>query len=457
MSDVLHRDEVLTGWGGTSPSRATVWEPHEQAQVGELVTEARPESRGVIARGLGRSYGDAAQNAGGAVVSSAALNRMFELDPNVGTLRCEPGVSVDALLRFLVPRGWFPTVIPGTSFVTVGGGVGADIHGKFRHGSFCDYVVSAVLDTPSRGAITIGADLAPDEFWATAGGMGLTGIVREATLALHPIETSRMVVDTQRCSDVDACMAAMLDESHGERYSVAWIDCLASGGSLGRSILERGMHATVSDLGDLDARSLARPLDYATPPTVAAPPWAPSGLLNVWTLRAFNELWFRKSPRQATRTVTSIPHFFHPLDMVRGWNRIYGKHGFVQYQFVVPYGREDVVRRVLERLSMERCGSFLAVLKRFESENPGYLSFPMPGWTLALDLPAARRDLASLFDEFDQWVCEAAGRVYLAKDARVAPELLASMYPQLDRWREIRETLDPNRVMQSDLARRLKL
>ena len=458
----VHRDEILTGWGNTAPSRATVWEPDHANQIAPIVNasgqaNAIPPAlagRGSIGRGMGRSYGDAAQNAGGNVVSSVALNRILSIDRAAGTVTCEAGVSLDALLRFLVPRGWFPTVIPGTSFVSVGGAIAADIHGKFRHGSFCDYVDSAKLVTPQRGTITIDARTTPDEYWATAGGMGLTGIVSEATLRLHRIETSQMVVETQRCANVDDCMAAMMQENVGDRYTVAWIDCLASGGSLGRSILERGQHAQLSDL---DTPMSETPLDYRTPPRISAPPWVPTGLLNAWSLKAFNELWFRKSPRTPRRTITSIPHFFHPLDMVTGWNRIYGKHGFVQYQFVVPYGHEEVVRRVLARLAAEGCGSFLAVLKRFETANDGLLSFPMPGWTLALDIPAMRPALGELFDEFDRWVCEAGGRVYLAKDARVDPELLDTMYPKLPQWRAIRDALDPPRTLQSDLSRRLRL
>lgn len=460
MSSVLRRVETLTGWGRTSPSSATVWEPDQIDQVPAIVDGGAASAldavsgRGVVGRGMGRSYGDAAQNAGGNVVNSAAINRIMDFDRQRGLIRVEAGVSLDALLHFLVPRGWFPTVIPGTSFVSVGGAIAADIHGKFRHGSFCDYVTSATLVTPRDGALTIDPTATPDEFWATAGGMGLTGIITEATLQLHPITTASMTVDTQRCADVDDCMDAMMREQPDERYTVAWIDCLASGNTLGRSILERGRHATPDELANA---ARPDPLRYRAGTLVGAPPWVPSGLLNSLTIKAFNELWFRKSPAKPKRSVVSIPHFFHPLDMVSGWNRIYGKHGFVQYQFVVPYGREAVVRRVLERLSSQKCGSFLAVLKRFETENAGLLSFPMPGWTLALDLPASLPRLSELFDEFDAWVLEAGGRVYLAKDARVRPEVFAAMYPKLDDWRSIQRRLDPDGVMQSDLARRLHL
>ncbi len=453
MTQPLRRTATMSGWGGTAASTATAVEPDSVEQIPAILKESATH-RGVIARGLARSYGDAAQNAGGAVVTTDALDRILQFDAQSATIRVQPGVSLERLLQFLVPRGFFPTVIPGTASVTVGGAIASDIHGKFRHGSFCDYVETATLVTPSRGAIEISATQNPDAFWATAGGMGLTGIVTEATLRLHPIATALMRVDTTRCADVDACMEAMVDDSLGERYSVAWIDCTASGKSLGRSVLERGEHAP---LDEIPANRQPDPLRYGHGMSVPGPPWAPSGLLNPLSVKAFNELWFRKTPRHPHRGYVSIPGFFHPLDLVRGWNRIYGKHGFVQYQFVVPYGQERVVRSILEQLAQHRCASFLAVLKRFETQNDGMLSFPMPGWTLALDIPVARSGLNTILDSFDEMVMQAGGRVYLAKDARVDPQRLRVMYPKLERWESIRGELDANRTMRSDLARRLGL
>ncbi len=457
MADAGH-DEVLTGWGRTAPSRAHVLEPRHTSEISGILDA----TNGVIPRGLGRSYGDAAQNGGGDVVRCTRLDRVLELDVAKGTCTVEAGVSIETLMRVFVPLGWFPMVVPGTRHVTVGGAIASDIHGKFRHGSFADSVRRIRLATPSRGMLTVGPDDdSPDEdgdgagdvFWATAGGMGLTGVVTEATLQLQPVESAQMMVDTERATDVDDCMARMLDRDGDYRYSVAWIDCLAGGANLGRSVLTRGNHAALDDLPSAQ-RASAR--DFAPRALLRTPPWIPNGLLNPLSIRAFNELWFRKAPRERRGQLQSITAFFNPLDAVLDWNRIYGSSGFMQYQFVVPNGAEAVVRTVLERLSAHQCASFLAVLKRFEHDSRGLIGFSARGWTLALDVPARTR-VMDLLDGLDDLVVEAGGRIYLTKDSRLRAELLPAMYPQLDRWREVRSTLDPDHRLCSDMDRRLGL
>jgi decaprenylphospho-beta-D-ribofuranose 2-oxidase len=434
-----------------APSAATVVEPRDASELAGLLDSTAPN--GVIPRGLGRSYGDAAQNAGGDVVRCTGLDRVLELDATAGTCTVEAGVSIEMLMRVFLPLGWFPMVVPGTRHVTVGGAIASDIHGKFRHGSFADSVRELRIMTPARDVLTVGPDADPDVFWATAGGMGLTGIITEATLQLQPVESARMLVDTERAVDVDDCMARMLDRDSDYRYSVAWIDCLATGANLGRSVLTRGNHAALEDLPDKErskARSFAPRVLFRTPPRI------PNGLLNPLSIRAFNELWFRKSPRERRDQLQSISAFFHPLDAVLDWNRIYGSRGFMQYQFVVPYGAEAVVRTVLERLSAHQCASFLAVLKRFEHDSRGLIGFSTEGWTLALDVPA-RAEVMDLLDGLDELVVEAGGRIYLTKDSRLRRELLPAMYPDLDHWREVRATLDPSHRMSSDMDRRLGL
>jgi decaprenylphospho-beta-D-ribofuranose 2-oxidase len=446
------RVELLTGWSRTAPSAATVVAVHDELEIDTVL--ARAGRRGLIARGLGRSYGDAAQNAGGTVLDATTLTGIREIDLERGVIRVDAGVSLDTIMRTMLPFGYFVHVTPGTRLVTVGGAIAADVHGKSHHvdGSFANHVESFSVHTP-KGTVTVTPEHDPDLFWGTAGGMGLTGVIGEATIRLLPVTTSMIRAENIRCPDLDTVMALMVDSDDQFRYSAAWIDCLATGAALGRSILSRGDHATVDDL---PKKLRARPLRFDPGSLVTAPPWAPNGLLNRLSIAAFNELWYRVSPSLHGK-VESISSFFHPLDGVRGWNRLYGSCGFLQYQYVVPDAAHDAVRTSLELLSDARAASFLAVLKRFGAGNPGPLSFPAPGWTLALDIPATVPGLADLLDALDELVADVGGRIYLAKDSRLRPELLRVMYPDLDRFAQLRARVDPAGVLQSDLRRRLAI
>ncbi|MGQ5224464.1 FAD-binding protein [Streptomyces sp. MN3] len=442
----------VTGWGRTAPSAARLVRPRTFEEAALAVRGCG--ARGGIARGLGRAYGDAAQNAGGEVFDMTGLDRIHAIDADGGTVLCDAGVSLHRLMEVLLPLGWFVPVTPGTRYVTVGGALGADIHGKNHHvsGSFSRHVLSFELLTADGQVRTVvpGTPL----FEATAGGMGLTGVILTATVRLQPVRTSWMSVDTERASDLDDLMARLADTDHRYRYSVAWIDLLARGKATGRAVLTRGDHAA---LEALPRSARPEPLSFRTSRLPAAPAFVPEGLLSRTTVGLFNELWFRKAPRARTGELQRIPAFFHPLDGVPHWNRIYGRGGFVQYQFVVGHGREETLRRIVRRISERRCPSFLAVLKRFGDADPGWLSFPLPGWTLALDIPASLPGLGTFLDELDEEVAAAGGRVYLAKDSRLRPELLAAMYPRLDDFRALRAELDPRGVFTSDLSRRLCL
>ncbi|MFD9934987.1 FAD-binding protein [Streptomyces massasporeus] len=451
--DVMGLDHTtVTGWGRTAPTAARLIRPRSYEEAAAAVRDCG--ARGGIPRGLGRAYGDAAQNAGGSVLDMTALDRVHAIDADGGTVLCDAGVSLHRLMEVLLPLGWFVPVTPGTRYVTVGGAIGADIHGKNHHvsGSFARHVLALELLT-ADGEIRMVIPGTP-LFDATAGGMGLTGVILTATIRLQPVETSLMSVDTERATDLDDLMARLAATDHRYRYSVAWIDLLARGAATGRAVLTRGDHAP---LDALPARLRRDPLAFRTPRLPAAPELLPEGLLSRTTVGLFNELWYRKAPRARTGRLQRISPFFHPLDGVPHWNRVYGRGGFVQYQFVVGYGREDALRRIVRRISERRCPSFLAVLKRFGESDPGWLSFPVPGWTLALDIPAGLPGLGAFLDELDEEVAAAGGRVYLAKDARLRPELLAAMYPRLDDFRELRARLDPRGVFVSDLARRLSL
>ncbi len=447
------RVEQLTGWGRTAPTRATVTTVRTADDVAAVVAGSGP--RGVLARGLARSYGDAAQNAGGAVLDLTGLDRVLAADLVAGTLDVEAGASLDRLMQLFVPLGWFVPVTAGTRYVTVGGAIAADIHGKNHHrvGSFGAHVVWLDLVTADGQVRRVGPDTDPDLFWATVGGMGLTGVIVRARVRMKAIETSRTVVDTDRTPDLDSLLDLLTTTDHHYDYSVAWIDCVARGRRMGRSVLTRGRFARRDEL---PARKQGDPLRYSGSVKLVVPNVFPPGALNLATVAAFNELWYRKAPRRKRDQLQSIPTFFHPLDGVGEWNRIYGPHGFVQYQFVVPFGQEAAMREALVRISSSGHASFLAVLKRFGEGNPGMLSFPTPGWTLALDIPVVS-GLARLLDELDELVVAAGGRIYLAKDSRVRPELFESMYPRLGDFRAVRARVDPDGVFTSDLARRLSL
>jgi decaprenylphospho-beta-D-ribofuranose 2-oxidase len=441
--------ETFSGWGRTAPTRAASVRPADAASVVALLRDGKSPR---IARGLGRSYGDAAQCGGGVVIDTSDLSGIGPLDETAGTVVVGGGVSLHDVIRHVLPLGWFVAVTPGTRFVSVGGAIAADVHGKNHHrdGSFARHVAALTLATPS-GVFVLRPDGEDrDLFWATAGGMGLTGVVVEATLRLIPVETSWMRVDTRRFTRLPELMGAMEDVEDAHRYNVAWLDCLQHRDGSRRSVLTVADHAPRAALpGRLRRRERERPGD----PMVRVPLPAPIRLANRVSVRALNEAWFWKStPRQSFTPLTT---YFHPLDGIGGWNLLYGPDGFVQYQFVVPLDRADAVEEAVARIAASGLPSFLAVLKRFGPGTPGPLSFSQQGWTLALDFPVGPTGLPGLLDDLDELVAAAGGRVYLAKDARLRPDLLPAMYPRLGEMAALCRRVDPEGVLASDLSRRL--
>jgi decaprenylphospho-beta-D-ribofuranose 2-oxidase len=435
---------ALTGWGRATRSVATVVRPETPADVAPALAE-RAE-RGVVARGLGRAYGDAAQNAGGRVLDMTALNAIHDFDRDRGLITVGAGVSFAALAAHTLPHGWFPAVVPGTRWVTVGGAIAADIHGKNHHvdGGFGDHVESFELVTPEGDKRSVTREGDPDAWAATVGGMGLSGAIAQATLELVAVRSPVVREALARTADLDELLVRMSRDDRAHRYSVAWVDCAHTSG---RGILMQGDHADEPG-----------PPPQLPPPRLRAPRWAPASLLGRATVRAFDALWFRLKPRVRRSDLVPLASFFWPLDGVQGWNRLYGARGLLQHQCVVPHGREAVLRAILESARKARIAPTLAVLKRLgPATDTAPVSFPIAGWTLALDLPAGARGLARLLDGWDERVAAAGGRVYLAKDARMRPDALAAMYPGLDAWRTARARLDPRGVMRSDLARRLEL
>ncbi|MGZ4312131.1 MAG: FAD-binding protein [Solirubrobacteraceae bacterium] len=453
---------VVSGWGRIGSAAVTVLRPAHldtlcegvAAVAAHSVPSARSEgsargARGAIARGMGRSYGDAAQRHGGVVVDTTAMTG-FEVDGERGLVHAQAGVTLGRLLAALAPAGWVLPVVPGTQHVTVGGAIAADIHGK-NHGSagtFGAHVTALGLVTASGELCELTRDGDAELLAATIGGMGLTGVIVWASIALRRLPSPMLSVDTDRIERLDDALA-LLDGPGGE-HRVAWLDLLGP-------VPARGIVTRAAPVDDPDARPDARAGATTVATRLTVPARWPGGLLRPGLVRAHNAFRFRAAPRSRTGALQSYGAHMFPLDGLGAWPRLYGGGGLVQYQLVVPKGREDVLERVIGELRRSAVPCYLAVLKDFGAEGDALLSFPLQGWTLALDVPGGAPGLAALLDVFDGWVAGAGGRVYLAKDGRVRPEALAAMYPRLERWRAIRDRHDPDGVWASDLGVRTGL
>lgn len=449
MSRSPHIDQPLSGWGRFPVESCHLYRPEKRRDVAAILESGAEPS--YIARGLGRSYGDAALNRGQGAVSFSRLNRFLAFDPAIGTLECEAGVSFAEILETFLPRGFFPSVTPGTKFVTVGGAIAADIHGKNHHrdGSIANFVSEIRLLAP-EGDRTCSPAAHPDVFWATVGGMGLTGMILSAKLRLARVASAYVLADCQKARNLHEAVELMAATDERFQYSVAWIDCLARGDSLGRGLLMRANHAAAGEL----SHEIRNPLELPKRARLRVPFDLPSFALNRASMGAFNTLYYA-GHKSVSRQLVDIERFFYPLDRVQNWNRLYGKRGFVQYQVALPRdGGQEALKLLVGRLSDSGRGSFLAVLKRLGARDAGLLSFPIEGYTLALDIPIAR-DVPSFLRGLDEIVQGYHGRVYLAKDAMLRRNTFAVMYPRLDEFRALKARLDPKGVISSSLARRV--
>ncbi|KJG09157.1 FAD-linked oxidase [Photobacterium kishitanii] len=427
----------ITSWGKYPHIDATI----NYLQFKSQTITLQPHT---IARGLGRSYGDSALSAH--IIDCHKLDYFQSFDSDTGILTCNAGVSLEAILQYFVPKGWFLPVTPGTKFVTVGGAIASDVHGKNHHlsGCFSDHVQSFELLTVNSGILKCSRSNYSNLFYATCGGMGLTGIILSVSFRLLPIKSAYIKQKTIKSNNLKQLLSLFETNKH-YTYSVAWIDCSATGESLGRSLLILGEHADTGPLTPHQKSKLTIPINF------------PSRLLNPHTIKIFNALYFRRVRHQETTATVHYDSFFYPLDSIRNWNNIYGKNGFTQYQFVIPKSAGlNGLTEILTTVSNSKQNSLLAVLKLFGKKNANYLSFPIEGYTLALDFKLTPKVLA-LLDELDAIVTKLNGRLYLSKDVRMSEKMFKAGYPQWTSFQAIRQHYQADKVFQSLQSLRIGL
>lgn len=440
---------TLAGWGANLRAKCLFTEPETSSTVANLLDRS-----GTIARGLGRSYGDCAINADRQVIGTTRMNRILSFDEASGTLVCEGGTSLETLIAAFAPRGWFPMITPGTKFVTVAGCIANDIHGKAHHaqGCFSNCVESMTVLLASGEVVTASRDGNPDLFWATFGGMGLLGFILTATIRLRPIETTYFHQKSIRVKNLEEMLAALDEHDHTFPYSVATLDILATGAELGRGVLTVGDHAK---LADLPPHLASNPLRVSGTPKITIPFDLPEFTLNPLSIRVVNA-----AIQYIQANATPIGHyeaFFYPLDKIASWNRGYGRRGFTQYQFVIPFenGLREMQKILTAILSSGEL-PFLNILKRMGKESGGILSFPREGYTFAIDFPI-REGTPALLRRLDAMVIEAGGRIYLGKDSYSDAATFRTMYPAIEGWLQTKAKYDPHRVFTSNLGRRVGL
>jgi decaprenylphospho-beta-D-ribofuranose 2-oxidase len=458
-------DKELSGWGRVLRARSAAARPERMRDLEAAFASARGDSQiargdsqstrgdlliarddSLLAHGAGRSYGDAALNSGGRSVLMSRLDRFLAFDPESGMLVAEAGASFAQVLETFLPHGFAPPVVPGTGFATLGGGVANDVHGKNHHqaGSLGQHIEWLDLRLPSGDVCRV--EPARDEalFKATLGGIGLTGAIERICLRLERVPSNAVTVRKRRIADLDEFLAAFAEERERSRYVVGWIDALAKGAATGRGILESASPAA-EGVPSAPRKARRVPLDF------------PAFALNSLSVRMFNQAYWSRVPPGGVERRSAYGEFLFPLDALHDWNRIYGKRGFHQFQCVVPFEEgAAVLARMLETIAKSGRASFLAVLKAMGPAGLGYLSFPRPGYTLALDFPNAP-GASELIAQLERLTCDHGGRTYLAKDSTLSAENLRRMYPDLKRFQDVLAQIDPHSQMQSDMSRRLRL
>jgi decaprenylphospho-beta-D-ribofuranose 2-oxidase len=437
------RNVKRTGWGRTSSSESACFPIQKFSEF--RYSDSVKSGLGV---GLGRSYGDSSINSQGIHITSEYLTEI-SIDVSTKIVECGSGVTIGDLERVALQNGLFPPTVPGTEFVTIGGAVASNIHGKGHHkfGSFAEGLLEVKL-LKSNGTICL-LNPSHSEFWATVGGMGLTGFILSAKFKLISVETSYINVREKKAKSLTELINTLDDFSDRYTYSVAWIDL--SGKFKGRGIVSGGNHALISEI---PKKYLNNCLRQQWPKKLRIPDIFPAFFINSFTVKIFNNLWYLK---MKSRPIVHSRKFLHPLDSIKNWNRIYGKSGFIEYQFQIPSEKVILLYEVLNELKLVNGYSFLGVVKKFGNSNNNYLSFASSGYTFSVDLPAPSPAIIKTLAKLDRRIIDAGGRVYLTKDSRLQRGDFNEMYPQLNEWKVIKENMDPNNFWQSDQGRRLGL
>jgi decaprenylphospho-beta-D-ribofuranose 2-oxidase len=436
--------ERLTGWGRSSSSASTVAEPRSESEVLRCIS-SHPDSP-LLARGAGRSYGDTALNSGGFVMRTTAMTCVQSFDPGSGEIVVDPGVSFGQLLRDFSKEGWLAPVTPGTQFATIAGAIANDVHGKNHDadGSFGDHLLWFDLALPDGTLRRVSAESSPQLFAATIGGIGLTGVITRACFRMTRVLGTKVRLRERRVANLQQFIEALAEARANSRFSVGWIDAIATGRRLGRGILETADFIE----GTAPVRAI---------PKFRLPLELPSWAINSLSVGLFNRLYNQRVPADGREREIGLEQFFYPLDAVLEWNRMYGRRGFVQFQCVIP---EPEVRRglpaLVSRIAASGQASFLAVIKTLGNAGRGHLSFPMRGVTLALDFPR-RSGLEVLLDTLHDITADHGGRVYLAKDSALSPAQFRRMYPTIPKFQAVLSQIDPRRRMRSDMSQRLQL